>query len=120
MNCFIFILSTCLFALSLSLILDRTQLSQWNPNYQTASTLFLSNRSIVSIASDTFSDLTNLKVLYLERNELTSLEPTLFESLTSLQTLELENNKLAALDSSVFRNLNNLIDLWLSSNKLKS
>ena len=112
------LVSACLTAFSRAVILDRTLLSQWYPNYQTQTNLYLYGRSIDSIASNTFDGLINLQGLYLRVNQLTSLDPTLFKGLINLQGLNLYYNQLTALDPTLFKGLINLKELYLHNNNL--
>jgi len=68
---------------------------------------------------DPFKHLNSLEVLHLEENSLVSLESNNFKSLKKLKELYLNNNSLARLDSNVFIHLKSLIKLNLSANGLK-
>ena len=48
-----------------ALILDRSQLIEWYPNYATSDTFNLATRDIDSISIDTFTSLTQTKSIYL-------------------------------------------------------
>ena len=80
----------------------------------------LSNKSISSIAPDTFINYTNLKRLYLKENQLTSIEAWAFNGLSSLEYLFLDNNQISSIDSWAFGWLSGLKILSLVSNQLSS
>ena len=70
-----------------------------------ASTCYLSDRGITSVAPDTFINHTNLQKLHLNKNKLTSIN---LSGITSLLELRLEQNQLITVNLSGFLNLNNL------------
>ena len=81
-------------------------------------TLDLSRNQLISIDSDVFNSLLNLKSLYLHKNQFTWLNATLFSQLKSLKVLYLHENLITQIDSSQFDGLNNLQNLYLSNNRL--
>ena len=107
------------FQSSFSLVLNRQILSQWYPKFETSTSLDLRNKTIDSIAIETFSNLTSLEQLALSSNRLVSLDSLLFKSVTNVWDLRLDNNLLTNLDDSLlFQSLVNLEWLNLESNQL--
>lgn len=74
-----------------SIVLSRTQLAAWYPNYASMSYLRLTNRQITSIEAGAFTGLTNLKYITLAKNQLTTLDYSVFSGLTNLRALSLGN-----------------------------
>ena len=104
-----------------SLILDRSQLIEWYPNYATSDTFNLATREIDSISIDTFTSLTQTKSIYLHDNQLQSLtNEALFEDFVNLEELYLHYNEIIELNANVFKSLKNLKSLWLQGNQLSS
>ena len=79
------IASACLVTFTRAVLLDRTLLSEWYPNYRTETYIYLQIKRIDSIASNTFDGLINLEGLWLYYNQLTKLDPTIFKDLINLQ-----------------------------------
>lgn len=74
-----------------SIVLSRTQLAAWYPNYASMSRLRLKNRQITSIEAGAFTGLTNLKSISLAKNQLTTLDYSVFSGLTNLREISLGN-----------------------------
>lgn len=74
-----------------SIVLSRTQLATWYPNYASMSRLRLKNRQITSIEAGAFTGLTNLKSISLAKNQLTNLDFSVFSGLTNLREISLGN-----------------------------
>lgn len=103
------------------IVLDSNKLSEWYPSYSTDISLYIVNRTIDSIETNTFNAVFKLKILVLSFNQLVTLnDPLLFASLTNLEYLDLGENKLNFLHSSLFKSLTKLRGLGLSFNRLIS
>nr|XP_009669294.1 PREDICTED: toll-like receptor 13 [Struthio camelus australis] len=85
-------------------------------------TLFLSQNKLLSIPSDVFDDLAQLRYLTLadSSNGMQDLPPGIFKNLTRLETLDLENVGLHSLTLEVFGNLSRLKTLKLAKNELQT
>ncbi|XP_067684464.1 serine-rich adhesin for platelets-like [Haliotis asinina] len=80
----------------------------------------LKNFGIESLASDVFSDNTNLTVLRLEQNPMSTLTSSMFASVSNLQELYLNNNSITSVPDDVFSSLGNLKKLGLAGNLLNT
>ena len=79
-----------------------------NPSTESAFTM--------SLRSNDFEGLVNLKRLYLRETGLSSLPAGVFSGLAALETLELDNNQLSSLPPGVFSDLHSLQTLQLQKN----
>ena len=82
--------------------------------------LDLGINALSSLPSSIFSNNTSLQRLDLAANVLTSLSSDTFDGLSSLQYLYLQNNRLTDLPSGIFDDLTSLLDLFLIGNELGS
>lgn len=82
--------------------------------------LNLNNNTLSRIASDAFKGLGNLDILALDSNNLTTLELNCFEGLRKLTALTLRNNSISEMNSRVFDDLKGLRQLVFSHNKFNA
>ena len=82
--------------------------------------LGLQGKANLSMSSDAFLYVPQLKVLYLNLINLKNLtvKPSPFTNLKKLEKLDLSNNNMAAVDVDIFSNLSNLHTLYLQHNNL--
>ena len=81
--------------------------------------LYLNDNKITSMHTDTFKNLSNLKVLDLSNNhlDLNNLS-NVFQGLVKLENLNLNNNGITIIKNGPFKDLHELKNLYLSSNQL--
>ena len=82
-------------------------------------TLGINNKSLSSLRSDDFDNLSSLERLNLYGNNLTELPSGVFDGLSSLTHLRLYQNDLTTLPDGVFDDLTGLVQIGLNSNQLE-
>jgi len=82
--------------------------------------LDLTGNKITEITKDTFSGLTELKVLSLSYNAIKSIDPDAFKDNTKLSNLDLKGNKITEITTDTFSGLTELQYLNLSYNPINS
>ena len=78
--------------------------------------LNLSGRSLNSLQSDDFADLSGVTVLWLSNNSLSDLPASVFAGLTGLRQVYLTNNALSGLPANIFNGLASLEWIYLGGN----
>ena len=93
---------------------------QGNPftNLPILQELILDQNRLYYLNPHVLRDLTTLKYLSLEWNRFTFLDVTLFKTLTALDKLSLIGNHLMTLPVGIFQNITNLTELLLDNNRL--
>lgn len=82
--------------------------------------LKLADNEIIEMETDTFVNLSSLRVLSLSKNQIEILDPDLFKSLINLEELYLDNNRLQTIGPDLFQYNKELFRLNLSHNEIKS